>query len=99
MPPGDSEAWRKEANMYKLFTIGALVVALVAPASAVGKSIPRPHNVRAQIDCPKTVVIMPTRGYGFCGGRIWVRDLQTGEMTTTPFWRLKLRNERPDDHP
>ena len=50
-------------TMNKLATIGALVVALAIPANAAGKSIPRLHNVRA-IDCAKTVVIMPGRGYG-----------------------------------
>ena len=83
---------------YKLGSIAVLIAALAAPASAAGHGI-RLRHARAQVNCPQAVVIMPTRGYGFCGGRIWVRDPQTGEMTTTPSWRLKLRPDRPDDHP
>ena len=84
--------------MNKLATIGALVLALAIPASAAGKSIPRLHNVRA-IDCAKTVVIVPGRGYGVCGGNLWFRDPQTGGLTTGPaFWK-HLPQDRPDDHP
>ena len=84
--------------MNKLAAIGALVVALAVPASALGKSIPRLHNVRA-IDCAKTVVIMPARGYGFCGGHLWVRDPQSGQLTTGPAFWAHLNLNRPDDHP
>ena len=84
--------------MYRLATIGALVAAFAVPASAAGHGI-RPHHARAQLACPDVVVIMPTRGYGFCGGRVWIRDPQTGQLTTTPLWRVKLRADRPDDHP
>jgi hypothetical protein len=82
--------------MYRLATIGALVAALVIPASAAGKAI-RPHQARAA--CPQAVVILPGRGYGVCGGHLWFRDPQTGGMTTGPaFWR-HLPQNRPDDHP
>jgi len=119
--------------MKKLATIGALVVALVIPASALGKSIPgRPHHARAQAGsvlagamrrplllyaaqarqpksfgqgmreaplCPNSVVIVPGRGYGFCGGIYLFRYGKAGDLTTGPaFWR-HLRTDRPDDHP
>jgi hypothetical protein len=84
--------------MKRLTIIGALVVALVIPASALGKGIPRLHNVRA-VDCAKTVVIMPGRDYGVCGGNLWFRYGQAGGLTTGPaFWRHE-RTDRPDDHP
>jgi len=83
-------------TMKQLATIGALVVALAIPASALGKSIPRLHNVRA-IDCAKTVVIMPGRNYGVCGGNLWFRT-QNGLTTGPAFWR-HLPMDRPDDHP
>jgi hypothetical protein len=65
--------------MYKLVTIGALVAALAAPASAVGHGV-RGRPARAQIACPQTVVIMSGRGYGMCGHRFWIRDPQTGQV-------------------
>lgn len=83
--------------MYKLAAIGALVVALAAPAGAAAKS--RVHHARASLNCPQTAVILPGRGYGFCGGKLWFRDLQNGGLTTGPaFWRHE-RMDRPDDHP
>ena len=73
--------------MYKLITIGALVVALAGPASAAGKRAPvRPS---AQTLCATTISISPARGYGFCGGRYWVRDPETGKVTPVPFWRFR----------
>jgi hypothetical protein len=84
--------------MYKLAAIGALVVALAAPAGAAGKGI-RPHHARAQINCAQTAVILPGRSYVSCGGRLWFRYGQTGGLTTGPaFWRHE-RMDRPDDHP
>ena len=84
--------------MYKLAAIGAMVVALAVPAGAASHTV-RPHRVRAQINCPQTVVIPPGRGYGYCGGRLWVRDPFTGELTTAPTFWAHLRLDRPDDHP
>jgi hypothetical protein len=81
---------------YKFGSIAALIAALATPASAAGHGM---HHARAQLNCPQTVMIMFTPWDGFCGGRFWVRDPQSGKMTTTPFWRLKLRQDRPDDHP
>lgn len=84
--------------MKKLATIGTLVAALAVPASAAGHTI-RPPRVHAQVACPQTVVIMPGRGYGFCGGQLWFRDPRTGGLTTGPaFWRHEPL-DRPDDHP
>jgi hypothetical protein len=80
--------------MYKLITIGALVVALVGPASASGKRAPvRPS---AQALCAKTVIISPAGGYGLCGGRYWVRNSETGKVRAVPFWRLQHMNDGPD---
>ena len=63
----------RRRTMHKLATIGALVAALAAPASAAGQGVPA-RPARAQIACPQAVVILPGRGYGMCGHRIWVRD-------------------------
>ena len=84
--------------MYKLAAIGAMVAALVIPASAASHTV-RLRQARAEIACPHSVVILPGRGYGVCGGQLWFRDPFTGGMTTGPaFWR-HLRQDRPDDHP
>ena len=84
--------------MYKLATIGILVVALAGPASAAGKRAPvRPSG--AQALCANPVLISPTRGYTLCGGRIWVRDPETGKVVTVSFWRLQNMNRGPDDRP
>ncbi len=81
--------------MYKLATIGALVVALAGPASAAGHRTPFRHTgVRAF--CPQAVIISPARGYTVCGGRFWVRDPETGKVKAIPFWRLQHMNEGPD---
>jgi hypothetical protein len=89
---------RKEPIMYKLTAIGALVVALAASTGSAAKGI-RTHHARASLNCAQTVVIPPGRGYGYCGGRLWFRDPQTGGLTTGPaFWRHE-RLDRPDDHP
>ena len=84
--------------MYKLFTIAALVAALAAPASAVGKGI-GPRHARAQLSCPQTVVFQPGRNYGMCGHRYWIRDAQTGQVKAVPFWRLQHQNDPTDDRP
>jgi len=84
--------------MFKLAAIGAMVAAFAIPSSAAGHGA-RLHQARAKLDCPTTVVILPGRGYGVCGGTLWFRDPRTGAMTTGPaFWR-HLRLDRPDDHP
>ena len=49
--------------------------------------------------CPDAVVILPGRGYGFCGGTLWFRYGKDGGLTRGPaFWR-HLPMDRPDDHP
>jgi len=83
--------------MQKLVIIGALVVALAGPTSAAGKRAPvRPS---AQALCAKSVIISPSRGYGLCGGRFWLRDPQTGRVRAAPFWRLEHMNDPIDDRP
>ena len=84
--------------MYRLATIGALVAALAIPAGAAAHGI-RGHRTHARIACPQNVVILPGRAYGMCGHKIWVRDPETGQLETMPFWRLQRMNQRPDDHP
>ena len=82
--------------MHKLAIIGALVAAFAVPASAAGQGI-RPPRVHAQVACLQTVVIMPGRGYGYCGGQLYFR--YGGGLTTGPaFWRHEPM-DRPDDHP
>jgi hypothetical protein len=83
---------------YKLGIIAALIAALAAPASAAGKGVAARH-VRAQIACPQSVVILPGRGYGMCGGRFYVRNPQTGQLKATPFWRLQRANDHREDQP
>ena len=84
--------------MYRLFTIGALVAALAVPAAAAGKGITGRH-ARAQVACPQIAVMIPSRGYGFCGGRFWVRDGKTGQVKAIPFWRLRRINDTNEDRP
>jgi hypothetical protein len=84
--------------MYKLFAIGALVAALAVPAAAAGKGITGRH-ARALIACPQAVVMVPGRGYGFCGGRLWVRDANSGQVKAIPFWRLQRVNDPNEDRP
>jgi hypothetical protein len=83
--------------MYKLATIGVLVVALAGPASAAGKRAPVRPGVQAL--CAKTVTISPARGYGLCGGGFWLRDQETGKVRAVSFWRLQHMNQGPDDRP
>ena len=84
--------------MYKLATIGILVVALAGPASAAGKRAPvRPSGARAL--CVKTVIISPARGYGLCGGGFWLRDRETGKVLGVPLCRLQNTNLGPDVRP
>jgi hypothetical protein len=84
--------------MYKLVTIGALVAALAAPASAAGQGN-RLRHARPQIACPQSVVILPGRGYGMCGHRFWVRDPRTGQVKAIPFWRLQRLSDPSEDRP
>ena len=84
--------------MYKLAAIGALIAALAAPAGAAGHGLRARHS-GAQIACPQTVRILPGRGYGMCGHRFWVRDPQTGQFKSIPFWRLQRLNDPNGDHP
>ena len=78
---------------YKLGIIAALVVALAIPATAAGKGRIARHN-RAQIACPQ---IYPGRPYGMCGGRIWVRDPETGKFKAIRFWELQHLNDPPNE--
>jgi hypothetical protein len=81
--------------MYRLATIGFLVAALAGPAIAAGHRAPL--RLRgAQALCPQTVIISPARGYALCGGRIWVRDAETGKVKAIPCWRLQHMNAGPD---
>jgi hypothetical protein len=84
--------------MYKLFTIGALVAALAAPASAAAQGL-RVRHASAQAACLQTVVILPGRNYGMCGHRFWVLDPQTGQVKAIPFWRLQRLNDPNEDRP
>ncbi|HSC50654.1 MAG TPA: hypothetical protein VLD16_10370 [Gaiellaceae bacterium] len=84
--------------MSRLAIIGALVAALAVPAGAAGQVI-RPHRAHVQVACVQRVTILPGRNYGICGGRLWVRDPETGQAATIPFGILQHMNERPDDHP
>jgi hypothetical protein len=86
--------------MYKLFTIGALVAALAAPASAASQGAgARARHARAQIACPQAVVFPPGRNYGTCGHKFWVRDPQTGQVKAIPFWRLQRLSDPSEDRP
>jgi hypothetical protein len=80
---------------YKLGIIAALIAALAAPTSAAGKGV-APRHARAQVACPQ---IYPGRPYGLCGGKIWVRDPQTGQVKAIPFWRLQRLNDHREDQP
>jgi hypothetical protein len=93
-----TERNRKEAIVYKLVTIGALVAALAAPASAAGQGV-RARHAKAQIACPQAVVMIPGRNYGMCGHRFWIRDSKTGQVKAVPFWRLQHQNDPTDDRP
>ncbi|HSD23078.1 MAG TPA: hypothetical protein VLB79_01995 [Solirubrobacterales bacterium] len=84
--------------MYKLATIGFLIAALAAPASAAGQGA-RARHARAQISCPQAVVFPPGRNYGMCGHRLWVRNPQTGQVEAIPFWRLQRLSDPSDDRP
>jgi hypothetical protein len=84
--------------MYKLATIAALAAALAVPAGAAGQGI-RPHRAHVQVACLQSVVILPGRNYGICGGRLWVKDPETGQVETLPFGIMQHMNQRPDDHP
>jgi hypothetical protein len=75
---------------YKLVTIGVLVAALAVPASAAGKGI-HLHRARVQAACPQ---IYPGRPYGMCGGKIWIRDPQSGQFKAISFWRLQHLNDQ-----
>ena len=84
--------------MYKIATIGALVAALAAPASAAGHGV-RLRHAHAQISCPQAVVFPPGRKYGMCGHQFWVRDPHTGQVTAISFWRLQRLSDPSEDRP
>ena len=84
--------------MYKLATIGAMVAALAIPATAAAHGGAGRH-ARAQIACPQTVVMPPGRNYGLCGHKFWVRDAQSGQVKSIPFWRLQRLNDPNEDRP
>lgn len=75
---------------YKLVTIGVLVAALAVTASAAGKGI-HLHRARVQVACPQ---IYPGRPYGMCGGKIWIRDPQSGQLKAISFWTLQHLNDQ-----
>ena len=84
--------------MYKLAAIGATVAALAIPATAAGHGVNGRH-ARAQIACPQSLVMPPGRNYGMCGHRFWVRDPQSGQVKSIPFWRLQRLNDPNGDRP
>src|SRR5262249_51489058 len=85
----------KGGVMSKLFIIGALVAALAGPASAAGHRSPARHP-RGKVLCPQSVIFLPGRAFATCGGRFWIRDPQTGQIVSVPFWRLQHLNDPPD---
>ena len=76
--------------MYKLAAFGALILALAAPASAVGQ---RAHQPRAELTCSQRAVFRPGRNYAICDGRFWVRLAQSQQVVPVPFWRLQQGND------
>ena len=81
--------------MYKLATIAAVVAALAAPAAAAAGHKPTARHARVQALCPQSAVFLSGRDYAVCGGRFWIRDPQTGQVVSVPFWRLQHRNDPP----
>jgi hypothetical protein len=85
--------------MYKLATIAAVVAALAAaPGAAAGHKAPQRH-ARAKALCPQSAVFLSGRDYAVCGGRFWIRDPQTGQVVSVPFWRLQRLNDPNGDLP
>lgn len=93
---GRTQRMRRRA--FKLASIGFLVAAIAAPASAAGQGV-RARHARAQLACPQTVVIQRGRNYGMCGQKFWVRDPQTGHVKAIPFWRLQRLSDPSEDRP
>lgn len=75
--------------MYKLAALGALILALAAPANAIGRT----HQPRAQLSCSQRAIFMPGRSYAICDGKFWVRLAQTQQVVSVPFWRLQQGND------
>ena len=75
--------------MYKLAALGILILALAAPANAIGKRAPQP---RAQLSCSQRAVFRPGRNYAICDGKFWVRLAET-QVVSVPFWRLQQGND------
>ena len=82
--------------MYKLAALGILILALAAPANAMGKRAPRPQ---AQLSCPQRVIFRPGRNYAICDGKFWVRLAETRQVVSVPFWRLQLGNNPDPNRP
>ena len=78
---------------HKLVTTGVLIAALAVPAVAAGQGV-RARHARAQVACPQ---IYPGRPYGMCGGKIWVRDSETGKFKAISFWKLQHLNDPPNE--
>jgi hypothetical protein len=76
----------KEAVMYKLAALGTLILALAAPANAIGKRSPQP---RAQQSCSQRVIFRPGRNYALCDGKFWIPGTEE-QVVSVPFWRLQL---------
>jgi hypothetical protein len=81
----------KEARMFKLVTLVALIAALAIPASALGQHS-RQHS-RAVVRCSEEAVFLPGRNYAICGGRFWVRMVQGRRLVAVPFWKLQQGND------
>jgi hypothetical protein len=81
---------KKEVTMYKLVALGVLVAALSAPANAVGQ---RSHQPRVQVSCKQMTAFLPGRNYAICDGKFWMRDSQTRQVVSVPFWKLQQPND------
>jgi hypothetical protein len=84
------EAMDKEVSMYKLVTLVALI-ALAIPATALGQK--SHQRSRAVVRCSEEAVFLPGRDYAICGGRFWVRMVQSRKIVAVPFWRLQQGND------
>lgn len=76
--------------MYKLAALGALILALAAPANAIGQRAPKP---KAEQACSQRAIFLPGRNYAICDGKFWVRTAQTQQVVSVPFWRLQQGND------
>lgn len=77
--------------MYKLVTLVALIAALAIPATALGQTS-RNHS-RAVVRCSEEAVFLPGRNYAMCGGRYWIRQLESRRLVAVPFWKLQQGND------